>query len=174
VDGELDRDVAPAVDRESAGPAGGAPEVAGAWIPAHLDDCARCRRLVRSHRQVKQRTAGLRTLPVPPPGQDLVDRLLRVPAAEHTRDRTRRCATGPAGWSRVTGVAVGALAGTGLVAAAWMAPVGTAAVGGSGSGQLSPGQPAAVVPTTGAPTTAAPAGVPTAPPTLARWSPADD
>ncbi|MBA2509730.1 MAG: hypothetical protein H0V32_13710 [Nocardioidaceae bacterium] len=152
--------------------------VLAAWVDAELDgstvgavadhlvDCSGCCRTVQAHRQVKRATTGLSTLGAPEPGDALLDSLLQVPAAEQQRLRTARCASGTPGGSRVAGAAVGLGVGAGLVAVAWLAPIGTAAPESSGGGALQPA-PVSVVPT-GLPVT------PTAQVTLARWSPEHD
>lgn len=144
-------------------------------VSTHLDECARCLRVVQGHRQVKRRTASLSAGPDPAPGHDLLACLLTVPTAEHARARATRAAAGTGGWSRPAGVAIGALAGAGLVAATWMAPLGgVAGAGGSGAPTRTP----VTVPAAGPATS--PANSPATSPaaavnvSLVRWARAQD
>ncbi|CAN5900605.1 hypothetical protein BH20ACT6_BH20ACT6_01660 [soil metagenome] len=140
-------------------------EPAADAVAGHLEDCTDCVGIVRAHHQVKRVTTGLCTLPEPAPRDALMHSLLQLPTAEQRRLRTVRCSSGTAANSRIAGAAVGVGVGAGLVAAAWLGPIGTAS-------QPAPG--GAPPPTAGSAVT--PAGLPSTPPgpvTPARWS-ADD
>lgn len=128
-------------------------------VHAHVDGCDRCEALVRGHRQVKRFTAVLSAGPEPAPREDLLCTLLSLPALEHSRDRAARTAAGTTGTSRLTGAALAAGVGAGLVAVAWFAPVSTPA-------PTAPGASVQPVPTAGPP--AGTTGVPTAPVSFVR------
>ncbi len=132
-------------------------------VARHLDGCAGCRGAVRAQRQVKQATTGLSAYPEPAPRDDLFSSLLQLPAAEHRRQRADRCATGATPDSRARVAVLGAGVGAGLLAVAWLVPVGPPASPGPGAAPLTPR----------APVTAPPAGVPATPAatvSVAHWS----
>ena len=132
-------------------------------VQAHVDGCDRCEALGRGHRQVKRFTAVLSAGPEPAPRDDLLCALMRLPALEHSRDRAARTAAGTTGTSRLTGAALAAGVGAGLVAVAWFAPVSTPAPTG-------PGASVQTVPTAGPAGTTGTTGTPAAPVSFVRSS----
>lgn len=138
-------------------------------LDAHVDGCDRCLRLVRGHRQVKRRTSGLSAQPEPVPNADLVASLLTLPAVEHTRAGRVRRAHGTPGRSRLSGRAVSAGVGAGLVALAWFAPLtaGTSTSTPPGTNPVEVPSPTAPVSVAAPPSAPAPAparvGLPTVP-----------